>query len=129
MPVALFRQMQVIGGMCTLDLPFLSSLTQALPPIFANGLQHLQTWLLPFLPLLREQVLVQQRGDPIQHVSWLAVIQHLRESFHRPWIAAADEDREPPKEPLLLFIEQIITPLNGVTQGLLPLWQILCPTR
>ena len=41
---------------------------------------------------------------------------------------ATDEDREAPEEALLLFIQEIVAPLDGVAQRLLAGGQVLCST-
>src|SRR5258708_40180815 len=51
------------------------------------------------------------------------------ETLHRFQCTAANKDREPPEEPLLLSIEQIITPRQHVTEGLLPCGDVACSTR
>src|SRR6266851_5254876 len=105
-----------------------STRSQNLQPILSDRRQHQQAWFLPLLFHLAQQAFVHERRHPVQHSCW-HLTESSRETLHRFQGTAADKDREPPEEALLLGIEQIIAPRQRVAQGLLPDRGILRPTR
>src|SRR5207253_8376476 len=106
---------------------YLPARRENLQPILADRLQHQEVWLLAFLLGLLQQALVDKRGHCIQ--DWLHFIAkraaNRLDGFQR---ATTRKDREPPEKPLLLGIEEVVAPGNGIAQGLLPRWRIACPT-
>ncbi len=104
-----------------------AALSQGFQSILADRLQHDEEWL-PFLPLsLLQQVLVQERGDFIQG-PFRSPIKPSADGLDCFQGAATDEDRDLPEEALFLGAQEIIAPGDGVAQGLLPGWGILCST-
>src|SRR5258708_40237352 len=103
----------------------LSVCRQALQAIFADGLQHGETWLPCLLPHLIKQTLLQQRVHPIQNRSCCSlcslVIPPERATHFLCGLQgeATHKDGEVPEEALLMDIQQIITPRQSMAQGLL----------
>src|SRR2546425_3784282 len=84
-----------------------------LQPILADRLQHQEAWLLAFLLGLLQQALVDKGGHCIQY--WLCFV--TKRSANRLdglQRATTGKDREPPKKPLLLGIEEVVAPGNGI---------------
>src|SRR6266567_6793439 len=99
-----------------------------LQPILADRHQHQEAWLLAFLLGLLQQALVEKRGNGIQ--GWLHLI--AKRAAHRLdcWKpATTGKDREPPEKPLLVGIEEVVAPGDGIAEGLLPRGPIAFPTR
>src|SRR5436190_995992 len=107
---------------------YLPARRENLQPILADRLQHQEAWPLAFLLGLLQQALVDKRGHCIQ--DWLHLIAkraaNRLDGFQR---ATTGKDREPPEKPLLVGIEEVVAPGNGIAEGLLPRWQIAFPTR
>src|SRR5438128_9809957 len=99
-----------------------------LQPILADRLQHQEAWLLAFLLGLLQQALVDKRRHCIQ--DWLHLI--AKRAAHRldgckP--ATTGNHRESPEKPLLVGIEEVVAPGDGIAEGLLPRGPIAFPTR
>src|SRR5215469_2425316 len=106
----------------------LSTCGQAFQPILSDRLEHYEVWLLAFLLRLLQQILVDKRNYPVEHIHRL-IIERLPEGFYCFEYAATDEHCEPSKEALFQGTQQVIAPLNGVTEGLLPLMHVPGPLR
>ena len=82
-----------------------------------------------FLP---HETLIDQRRQPVQRIYrqiaryTLGGATHRRDGFKR---AAAREHTQPPEQRLLAHIQQLITPLDGVPQGLLAGGQVARTSR
>src|SRR6266849_3314069 len=104
---------------------------EALQTILPDRFQHQQARLLTSFPCLLhafQQTLVNERGYAVQYLP-LPVVRQSTHGFCCQEGAATNKDGEPPEEPLFPGIEQLIAPLDGVTQGLLSCWHIPRPTR
>src|SRR5713101_7589620 len=95
-------QREMIPGMSLLDPLHLSTGSQLLLSILANGLEHHQARFAPWLRALEDQVVVQQLLHAIQHRR-RAAPQHTAHGLHGLQRATAHEDREQPEEPLLVW--------------------------
>src|SRR5579864_1690404 len=102
-----------------------------LQTILTDRFQHQEARLLTFFPCLLhafQQTLVNERGYAVQYLS-LPVVRHSTDGFCCLEGVATNKDGEHPEDPLFPGIEQLIAPLDGVTQGLLSCWHIPRPTR
>src|SRR6266567_2846577 len=119
----LLSKREIIPGMRPLTCCHLSTLTQTFQPILTNGLKHAEAWIPSFLLCLLHEALVDQRGNRMQHIS-LVIASTLTYRLYRFQCAATDEDREPPEEPLLFALQQVVAPGDGVAQRLLACWHV-----
>src|SRR6266702_112889 len=126
--LSLLRKPHIIQSMSLSSDCHLPARRENLQPILADRLQHHQAWLLAFLLGLLQQALVDKRSHCIQ--DWLHLIAkraaHRLNGLER---ATTGKDREPPEKPLLLGIEEMVAPGNGIAEGLLPRGPIAFPTR
>lgn len=97
-------------GMSSPQLVFVARLLEALDCVFADRLEHPVSGLAVCGPLAQE-ALVKERLQSVGVGS--------RDLFRGLVSAAADEDREPREEPLLVLRQEAVTPLNGRPQRLL----------
>src|SRR5260370_7762890 len=103
---------------------------ERLSPIFGDGLQHHETRLFCFLLGLPQQTFVDEGGHSIQHRDGRRLGVHSStDRLDGLEGAATDKDGEPPEEPLLIGVEQLIAPLDGPAQRLLPRWCVAYTTR
>src|SRR6266699_540606 len=109
---------QEIARVCLLSSTGLTSFHQALQAELADRLQELQARCILLPGHLSQQALIQQRGDPFQDVCF-RITERLADNFGRFQGAATYEDGKVSKERLLLVIQEIIAPLDGLLQGLL----------
>src|SRR2546421_4532874 len=111
-----------------LDQLQFSRIRQGFQGVLPDRFEHQQTWLISPSVALLQQALVQQGGDQVY--SGMREIRSCAtdslRSFKRK---APHKDGQAPETPLLLGIQEIITPVDGITQGLLPGGSILPSTR
>ena len=74
----------------------------------ADGLEHSQARLVPARTLGREQVVPEQRLDPLQDVE-VGLLGHVLGGGERE---PADEDGEAGEELLLLRLQEVVAPLD-----------------
>src|SRR5260221_5910708 len=125
-----FCQRQIIGSMSPVRDLRLPGCLERLSPIFADGLQHYETRLFCFLLCLPQQTFVDEGGHSIQDRDGSRLGVHSStDRLDGLEGAATDKDGEPPEEPLLIGVEQLIAPLDGPAQRLLPRWCVAYTTR
>src|SRR5215469_785708 len=107
------------------DSLHLSTCGERFQSIFAERLQHQQAGLAIGLFLLPDQALVYQDRHCVQD-TFLQISMSIADGLSRLKRAPPDKHREPSEESLFVLLQQVITPVNGLTQGLLAQWQILC---
>jgi hypothetical protein len=96
---------------------YLSACSENLQSKLTYRLQHSETWLVAVLFRLLHKALVDERGYPIQDPSCCGI--GVKSGTNRLYClkrAASDKDGESPEKSLLLGMQQIITPRNGVAQ-------------
>src|SRR2546428_6324982 len=110
-----------MGLLCRLQLPRIRKFFQSVLP---DRFEHQQTWLLSTPVTLLQQALVKQGGDQI-HGGKRERRSSATDRFRRLQRPAAHKDGQAPETALLLGTQEIITPADGVTQGVLPGGSIL----
>src|SRR5215469_13893540 len=105
--------MRLPGGFC------LSTGAQGFPSILTDRLQYHEAWFLSLLSRLQQQVLTQEGSQPVHH-RWQHVPKCGRDGLGCRERTATHEDREAPEEALFVWREQVVAPLDGTAQGLLP---------
>src|SRR6266516_2877684 len=116
--LGLLRKPQVIVYMSALDEFQLPANGEPLQSILTDRLKHDQA-LFPIFRRALHQTLVKQGCYSFEEVILLFSGQYAHR-LSRFECVATDKHREPPEEALLPGIEQVITPLQRVAQGLLP---------
>ena len=98
--------------------------------VFPDRFQHQQPGLSGVLIHLPDQAFVHQGSQSIEnvHPRLVQALDLAGHRFDRLERAAADEHREQLKQALLAAVEQLIAPVNGVAQRLLPDRQVARPT-
>ena len=81
--------------------------------ILSNRLKHPQTWLLPLRFGLLQQAFLDQRGHALEPLP-STTTRRLTDGLDCLQGTAADKDRKSSKEALLFFIEQVVTPGDGI---------------
>src|SRR5215471_1677639 len=117
--LCLLRQLQVVSGMSLPRGLQLSTRGELLQSKLADRLQHHEAGFFTLLSCLLEQILVNEGGHFV-HYQWHCAPMYSTDRFCCRKRAATDEDREQTEEPLFICSEQIMTPLDGIAQGLLP---------
>src|SRR6266567_2150308 len=133
--VAAFREGEVVHRTRLFCRLHLSRIRKHFQGVFPDRLEHQQTWLISSSVALLQQAFVKQGCNQVY--SGKRVIRRcdvldksaLYDRFGRLKCTASHKDGQAPKTALLLGIEEIITPANGVTQGVLPGGSILPSTR
>ena len=87
--------------------------------VFADRLQHRETWLAVGAVHPANQALVDQRSHPVEDIA-LPVLGSGRHCRGRFQGKAADEDRQRPEEAPVLHGEKVIAPGDGVAHRALP---------
>ena len=98
----------------------------AFQSVFLDRLQHHQA-LLPAGAILRpQQVLVDQRSGPVEHVEpeGFQVAGRAAHCLRRLQRAAAGEHGQPPEQPSLGRVEQLVAPPDRVAQCLVAGWRV-----
>ena len=106
--LGLLGQDEVEGGVPTSDGVAVAARRQTLERVLANGLEHPQARLVPRCMLGREQVVAEQRLDPLQDVEVGPLGDALGGGEREP----ADEDGEAHEELLLLRLQEVVAPLD-----------------
>src|SRR6266700_68161 len=105
LPFCFLCQWQVI---CSLRLSYqlhLSVHGQAFQAVFADRLQHHETWLRSLLLCLLQQALIDERGNSIQGLPRIVpIVKRRADCLNRLQGTAAYEDGEPSEESLLCRI-------------------------
>src|SRR5258707_7021696 len=123
-----FHEVQVIVCMRLPDRSHLTTVFQAFPGVFADGLQEKETEFSVFLFNGVEQTFFQQRRKVFQK-PWRALrTETSGDPFNGRKSVATHEDRAPAKETLLSHRKQVITPIQVGAQCLMPGRSILRPT-
>src|SRR5215211_7562769 len=106
-----------------LDLIGLSTLPELLAGKLVDCLKHHESRLPARSFLLPQEALVQQGGDALEGLHW-QISFRVADGLYGFQGAAPGEDRKPPEEHLLAFVEERMAPLDGSPQGPLPLWEV-----
>ena len=106
--LGLLRQHEVEGGVPSSDGLAVAARRQTLERELANGLEHPQARLVPGCVLGREQVVAEERLDPLQDVEVGLLGDVLGGGKREP----ADEDRKAREELLLLRLQEVVAPLD-----------------
>ena len=96
---------------------------QSLERILADGLEHSQARLVPACMLGREQVVPEERLDPLQDVE----VGLLRDALGGGQREPADEDGEAREELLLFRLQEVVAPLDRRAERPLPLGEHRSP--
>ena len=115
-------------NVCLAHTIALAAVGQPLQRIFADGFQHIEAHLTVDRFRLIQQTIVVQFFEFIQHIRTEVAVEvaHLLGGLQRP---AADEDRQPPEQALRLIVEQVVTPVDRITQRLLAFGNIVGARR
>src|SRR6266851_4376285 len=123
-----FHEVQIIVCMRLPGCGHLTTVFQAFPGVFADGLQEKETELSVFLFNGVEQTFFQQRGKVFQK-PWRALrAETSGDPFNGRKSVATHKNREPAKEALLSRRKQVITRIQVSAQCLMPGRSILRPT-
>ncbi len=112
---------RVVFGVPALNGDPLGAFLEALERVLADGLQHAEARLAVGTVLPAQQALVQQRSEVVERGA--------TDRLGGRGGAAADEDAQLGEEALLARLEQLVAPVNGRPQGLLPRRQVARAAR
>ena len=115
--LGLLRQHEVEASVPTSDGLAVAARHQSLECVLANGLEHSQARLVAGCVLGREQVVPEERLDPLQDVEVGLLGDVLGGGQREP----ADEDGEAREELLLLRLQEVVAPLDRRAERPLPL--------
>src|SRR6266536_101047 len=114
-----------------MSVPHLRTLAarfEPVQPVLTDRFQHPESWLHISDRFLSHQILVQQRGDAIQYINAQIGVR-IAERFGNRHGPSRHKRGEPPEEPLLGLVEQIMAPGDRAEQRLLTNGEIPRPTR
>ena len=117
------REHQTICGVRPSGRGFFSARGQTLARIFPNCLQHSEAGFIVWLFDALYQILIDERRKSFEQID-AEIETGIADCFGSIKRATADEDGKPPKQFLLRFIEEVVTPIDGVAQSLLALGKI-----
>src|SRR6266699_458384 len=133
--VAAFREGEVVHRTRLFYRLHLSRIRKHFQGVLPDRLEHQQTWLISSSVALLQQAFVKQGCNQVHGgkrvIRSCDVLDKsaLYDRFGRLKCTASHKDGQAPETALLLGIEEIITPTDGVTQGVLPGGSILPSTR
>src|SRR5260221_8649086 len=115
----------------------LSRIHKCFQVVLPDRFEHQQTRLISPSVALLQQAFVEQGGDQVYSGKRVirftcgesSINRDATDSFGSLKHTTADKDGHAPETPLLLDSQEIITPANGITQGVLPGGSILPATR
>src|SRR3989442_1559990 len=126
--IAAFREGEVVHGTRLLCRLQLSRIRQSFQGVLPDRLEHQQTRLICTSVALLQQAFVEQGCNQVY--SGRREIRSLAtDRFRSLQRAASNKDGQAPETPLLLDSQEIITPTDGVTQGVLTGGSILPASR
>src|SRR6266566_64802 len=126
--IAAFREGEVVHGTRLLCRLQISRIRESFQGVLPDRFEHQQTRLICTSVALLQQAFVKQGCDHVDGRT-RKIGSFATDSFSSLKRPASNKDGQALETPLLLGVQEIITPADGITQCLLPAGSILPSTR